>query len=49
MKLPVCLDLQLDLSPFTPQLSPDFLKTIDVGAPAGDTTEGTGGLQRSWL
>lgn len=51
MNLLVYSDLHLnpDLSPFTSQLDPDFLKTVDVVAPAGDTTGGTGGLLRSWL
>lgn len=49
MKLLACSDLHLDLSPFSPQLGPDFFKTIDVVARASDTTEDMGGLQRSWL
>lgn len=53
MKLLVYSDLHLDpdqdLSPFTPQLDPDFRKTVDVGAHTGDTTEDTGVFQRSWL
>lgn len=49
MKLLVYLDPDQDLSPFTPQLGPDLPKTIEVGAPGGDTTEGAGVLQRSWL
>jgi len=51
MKLLVYSDLHLDpgLSALTPQLDPDFLKTLDVGVPAGGTTGGTGVLPRGWL
>lgn len=45
MKLLVYSDLHLDLYPFRPQLNAVFLKTVDVVALAGDTTEGTGGLR----
>lgn len=45
MKLLVYSDLHLDLSPFKPQLSAGFLKTIDAVVLAGDTIEGTGGLR----
>jgi predicted phosphodiesterase len=45
VKLLVYSDLHLDLSPFRPQLDPEFLKSVDVVVLAGDTTEGTGGLR----